>query len=63
MNPLFQYQVIKSSMVTGAHCPHCQHRFEVLRRDSQRELSCLSCGKKFKVSGQANTVHKYKKEK
>ncbi len=63
MNPFFQYQVIKSNLVSRAHCPHCQHRFQVLRRDSQRELICFKCGKKFKTTGQMSPVRQIKKDK
>lgn len=51
MNPYFQYQVIKASLTKRAKCPHCQHSFEIMRRDKEHELSCLKCGRKFKVSG------------
>jgi len=51
MNPYFQYQVIKASLTKRTQCPHCQHSFEIMRRDKERELSCLKCGRKFKVSG------------
>lgn len=51
MNPYYQYQVIKASLTKRAQCPHCLHSFEIMRRDKERELSCLKCGRKFKVSG------------
>ncbi len=50
MNPIFQYLVIKSNLVTRAKCPQCQHRFEVLRKDSHRQVNCLKCGKSFHIS-------------
>lgn len=53
MNPYYQYQVIKASMTKRAQCPHCQHSFEIMRKDKERELSCLKCGRKFRVSGKS----------
>ncbi len=47
MNPIFQYLLIKSSMVNQAKCPHCQHRFDILRKDRQRQVKCPQCGASF----------------
>ena len=63
MNPFFQYQVIKSNLLRRAKCPHCQHSFQVLRKDSQRELTCLKCARKFKITGNISPARKLKKDK
>jgi len=47
MNPIFQYLLIKSSTVNQVKCPHCQHRFDILRKDRQRQVNCPQCGASF----------------